>query len=105
MSLTVPAFIGASTSAWEPGAALPLPRTEVAAAAVGAEIMVVGGYLADGSSARRADAYSARLNRWRRLPDLPVAVNHAMAAGYRGRLYVVGGYVARGEPLRAAYVL
>ena len=39
-----------------------------------------GGYLADGTSTGRVDAYSPRTGRWRRLPDLPAQVNHAMAA-------------------------
>ena len=84
---------------------MPEPRTEVAAAAVGREIMVVGGFLPDGSSSARADAYSPARNAWRRLPDLPVGVNHAMAATWRGKLVVVGGYVAPGTPLRAGYML
>jgi non-specific serine/threonine protein kinase len=93
---------------WRSGAPLPLPRTEVAAATVAGEIVVAGGFLADGSSSRRADAYSADRDRWRRLPDLPLAVNHAMAAAYRGRAYVLGGYAGQlgaGSAVRAAYVL
>jgi hypothetical protein len=79
---------------WQAAAPLPLARTEVAAARVGDELVVIGGFLADGSSTGRADAYKPRTNRWRRLPDLPAAVNHAMAASAAGRLYVVGGYGA-----------
>jgi hypothetical protein len=93
---------------WRSGAPLPLPRTEVTAATVAGEIVVAGGFLADGSSSRRADAYSAVRDRWRRLPDLPLAVNHAMAAGYRGRAYVLGGYagqIGAGNAVRGAYVL
>jgi non-specific serine/threonine protein kinase len=77
-----------------------LPRTEVASARLGDEIVVVGGYLADGTSTGRADAYSPRTGRWRRLPDLPAKVNHAMAASAGPRLYVVGGYGAE----RSAFV-
>ena len=73
---------------------MPLARTEVAAARLGNEIAVIGGFLADGTSTGRADAYSPRTGRWRRLPDLPAKVNHAMAASAGGRLYVVGGYGA-----------
>jgi N-acetylneuraminic acid mutarotase len=69
-----------------------VPRTEVAAAALGREIAVVGGFLRSGRNTGRADAYSPARNRWRRLPDLPVSVDHAMAAGVAGRLYVIGGY-------------
>jgi N-acetylneuraminic acid mutarotase len=61
---------------------------------MGGEIVVVGGYLADGRSTGRVDAYAPRTGRWRRLPDLPAQVNHAMAASAGGRVYVVGGYGA-----------
>jgi non-specific serine/threonine protein kinase len=71
-----------------------LARTEVASAVLGSEIVVVGGYLANGKSSGRVDAYSPRTDSWRRLPDLPARVNHAMAATTKSRLYVVGGYGA-----------
>jgi N-acetylneuraminic acid mutarotase len=83
---------------WKRAAPLPVPRSEVAAATVGRQLIVVGGFLADGRSSARVDAYSPDSNHWRRLPDLPVAVNHAMAASDGRRLYVVGGY---GAPTRA----
>jgi len=78
--------------AWRPARPVPVPRTEVAAAPLGKEIAVVGGFPRTGANTGRADAYSPARNRWRRLPDLPVTVDHAMAAGVAGRLYVVGGY-------------
>lgn len=99
------AAAGVVAGAWQTGPPLPLPRTEVAGAAVRGEVYVVGGYLADGRSSSRVDVYSPRARRWRRGPDLPVAVNHAMAAAYRGRLYVVGGYAGNGASLRSAHVL
>jgi len=61
---------------------------------LGKEIVVVGGFLADGTSTGRVDAFAPRTGRWRRLPDLPAKVNHSMAAAAGGRLYVVGGYGA-----------
>jgi Kelch motif/Galactose oxidase, central domain len=106
----VPLMSGASGGGeeWQSRAAVPVPRTEVAATVAAGEIVVVGGFLEDGSSSRRADAYSPARDRWRRLPDLPLAVNHAMAAAHRGRAYVVGGYAGAlggGNAVRAAYVL
>ena len=95
---------GVLAGTWSSGPALPVPRTEVAGAAVRGEIYVVGGYFADGRSSSRVDVYSPGKRRWRQAPDLPVAVNHAMAAAYRGRLYVVGGYGTSG-PLRSTFVL
>lgn len=101
--VTTPA--GAVSLQWEARAPMPVPRTEVAAAVVGSEIVVVGGFTSDGGASPRADAYSPARNSWRRLPDLPVGVHHAMAVGAGGRVYVLGGYTATGMPLRAALVL
>jgi N-acetylneuraminic acid mutarotase len=95
----------AAAAMWQSGPPLPVPRTEVAGAAVRGEIYIVGGYNEDGSSSRRVDVYSPANKTWRRGPDLPAAVNHAMAAAYRGRLYVVGGYSGAGPTLRTTFVL
>ncbi len=95
----------AASSAWETRAPLPVPRTEVVAATVGSEIVVLGGFNLDRSASRRVDAYAPARNSWRRLPDLPVGVHHAMAAGEGGRLYVLGGYTSAGTALRSAFVL
>jgi hypothetical protein len=96
---------GATPLEWQAHAGLPVPRTEVAGATVGSEIVVVGGFTIDGGASRRADAYSPARDSWRRLPDLPIGVHHAMAVGARGRAYVLGGYTASGMPLRTAFVL
>ena len=104
-ALVLAAAGAAATNAWEQRASLPVARTEVAAAVVGSEIAVVGGFNADGSHSARADAYSPSLDRWRRLPDLPASAHHAMAVGRGGRLYVLGGYGHAGNPLRTAFVL
>ena len=73
---------------------MPLPRSEVAAATVGDELVLAGGFLADGRSSKRVDAYSPAREPLAAAADLPVAVNHAMAASDGHRLYVVGGYGA-----------
>jgi hypothetical protein len=96
---------GGSGLDWETYAPLPVSRSEVAAASVGGEIVVLGGFLADGGTSNRVDAYSPARDAWRRLRDLPVAVNHGMAVGAGGRLYAFGGYTAEGVPLRSAHVL
>lgn len=84
---------------------MPLPRTEVAAAAVGSEIVVLGGFTLDRGASRRADAYSPTRDRWRRLPDLPLGVHHAMLVGVGGKPHVIGGYTAAGTPLRTMFAL
>jgi len=86
---------------WTAHAPLPVARTEVASTAFGREIVVAGGYNADGSSSRKVDFYSPSSNTWRSGPDLPAGVNHASATVARGSLYVLGGYGAE----RSAFVL
>ena len=95
----------ALAAGWKTGAPLPEPRTEVAAAAAGGELVVVGGFLPDGSNSGRTDAYSPRLDRWRRLPDLPITVDHAAAASTGRRVYVAGGYGSNRQPVRDVHVL
>jgi non-specific serine/threonine protein kinase len=84
---------------------MPEARSEVAAAAVGSEIVVVGGFVADGNNSAHADAYAPAADSWRRLPDLPISVDHASAASSDGRMYVIGGYGADRKPSRRAFVL
>jgi N-acetylneuraminic acid mutarotase len=96
---------GAAPRQWDTRAPMPLPRTEVAAAAVGNEIVVIGGFTIDGGASPRADAYSPARDIWRRLPDLPVGRHHAMAVGVGGKAYVLGGYSGTGATLRTAFVL
>jgi serine/threonine-protein kinase PknK len=96
---------GGQAPPWQSHAPLPEPRTEVAAAVARGEIVVVGGFTADGGNSARVDAYSLTGNRWRRLPDLPVAVDHAAAASANGRVYVVGDYGGDRAPLDTAFAL
>jgi non-specific serine/threonine protein kinase len=104
-STAAAAASAAQAPEWRRGATMPVPRGEVAATVLRGEIVVVGGFVADGRNSARVDAYSPRTDRWRRLPDLPASVDHAMAAAYRGRLYVAGGYGVARERRTAAYVL
>jgi N-acetylneuraminic acid mutarotase len=102
--LLLPASASTQTgSSWRAAAKIPAPRSEVAAAVVGSEIVIVGGFATNRDSSSRVDAYSPTRNRWRRLPDLPVGVNHAMAAAAGGRLYVVGGGTNSAPTSRSAY--
>jgi N-acetylneuraminic acid mutarotase len=96
---------GAARLDWEAHAPMPLPRTEVSAAVVGSEIVVLGGFTLDRGASKRVDAYSPTRDSWRRLPDLPIGVHHAMAVGAARKAYVLGGYTVTGATLRAAFVL
>ena len=77
---------------WETFAPAPNERGEIAAAAVGEDIYVIGGFSADGASTSNVDIYDTKADTWRSGPDLPIAVHHPMAATPKGRLYLVGGY-------------
>jgi N-acetylneuraminic acid mutarotase len=91
--------------AWQQATPLPDPRGEVAAAVVGNEIAVVGGFDRSGLDSARVDVYSPARDTWRRLPSLPAPVDHAMAAAAGGRLYVIGGYGRSRAPRRTAWIL
>jgi non-specific serine/threonine protein kinase len=105
VGLVLVPLAGGASSEWEQRAPVPLARTEVAAAVVGREIVVLGGFTLDGGASKRVDAYDPARNSWRRLPNLPVGIHHAMAVGAQGKLYVLGGYTGAGQARRAAHVL
>ena len=88
---SAPAATRAGDPAWRTLAPAPSERTEVAAAAVGGRIWVLGGYAPDGATLATVEVYDTAADTWSRGPDLPVAVNHAMAATLDGALYVAGG--------------
>jgi N-acetylneuraminic acid mutarotase len=86
-----PAPTRAGDPAWRRLAPAPSERTEVAAAAVGDRIYVLGGYAPDGATLATVEVYDTGADAWSAGPDLPVAVNHAMAATLDGILHVAGG--------------
>ena len=97
----------AAALTWFSATPLPAPRTEVGAARLRGEIVVVGGLTADGAASARADAYTPATRRWRRLPDLPAAVHHPLVAADGRRVFVAGGYGGRlgaGERQRTVFV-
>lgn len=103
-AVVVPAASAAAPT-WKRSASLPVPRTEIAAARSGSEIVVVGGYLPWGDTSDQADAFAPSTNRWRRLPPFPVAVNHPAAATWRGKIVVAGGYPHTRPPSDRVFVL
>jgi non-specific serine/threonine protein kinase len=100
------AKVAIAALAWLTAAPLPQPRSEVGAAVLHGEIIVVGGLTAEGVASARADAFAPATGRWRRLPDLPIAVHHPLVASDGRRLYVAGGYGGRlgvGDRLRTVF--
>ena len=89
-------------SGWQTGPLLPAPRTEVAAAVAGSEIVVAGGYLGNGRTTARVDLYDPARHTWRRGPALPRPLNHAAATTLGPSAVVVGGYASFGNPTTTA---
>jgi N-acetylneuraminic acid mutarotase len=99
------AFAAASlgvAQGWQSGPPLPVPRTEVAAAVAGSEIVVAGGYRADGTTSARVDLYDPTQRAWRRGPSLPRPLNHAAMTALGKRAVLAGGYAGRGNPTTTA---
>src|SRR5687767_653834 len=84
----LPAGPGPSGAQWRRLADAPSERTEVAAAAAGGVIAVVGGYLGSGFTVSTVEILDTRSGTWREGPDLPEPVNHAMATTVNGAVHV-----------------
>jgi non-specific serine/threonine protein kinase len=95
------ALAASAALGWTQEPELPVPRTEVAAAVSGGDVLVVGGFEADGTVTQRTDLYDPRSREWRRGPDLPQPLHHASAASLRGAAVVLGGY-GQGGPTATA---
>src|SRR3989338_694596 len=82
----------AQIGVWETRAPFPLEATEVAAAAVGDKVYVVGGLTPAGSS-NRLFIYDAFTDTWREAAPLPLpgGVDHANLTALNGKVYFVGG--------------
>src|SRR5262245_34860983 len=64
---------------WETRAPFPIEATEVAAAAIGTRVYVLGGFLPSGASSNRMFVYEAQRDTWAERAPLPIegGVNHA----------------------------
>src|SRR3954471_16776872 len=63
-----------------------LQRTEVAGAAIGHDVYVIGGFFPPNQTT--ATVERLRGKRWSLRASLPVALNHAAAVGHHGHVYV-----------------
>ena len=81
---------------WTIRAPMLTSRTEVAAVALGAKVVVMGRFARNGEI---VEEYDAAKDQWRRRASLPYALHHVGAAAVRGKIYVIGGYSAAGQPL------
>lgn len=77
---------------------MPTPRTEIAGAAVGTDVYVIGGFDGMGRAVPTVEVYDSIEGEWRSASPLPFGLHHAAAASFEEKLYVVGGYFADGTP-------
>jgi len=91
---------------WATSAAMPTPRQEVAVAAYGGHVWVIGGLGAGAAPVSTVERYDPASNTWDARPRLPTPVHHAAAVVVGDRLYVVGGYTGgrlQWQPLDNVY--
>ena len=107
-----------SLGAWTTGPQLPTRRSEVAVAAVGNAIYVIGGYAAAGPQPTALDAtgsvdvdqplvqaFDLTSRRWSNRQPLPRGLNHVGVAALGGKIYAFGGFAAQNrDPVAEANV-
>jgi len=103
---SAPPLPDAGTTAWHLGPAMPRKALEPGVAALGQQVVVLGGFdtsQRDGLDiTARVDVYDVADGVWRELPDAPVRWTHANLAVVGPTLYLLGGlegteFTARGE--------
>jgi N-acetylneuraminic acid mutarotase len=96
----------AKTYEWVAKAAMPTARSEVAAAAVGGKIYVIGGFDGFGRTLPTVEIYDPATDTWQSGPALPEGRHHAVAASLGNSLYAIGGYMGLGfEPKSEVFAL
>ena len=77
-------------TAWREVARMPQPRSQAAAAALGGQIYVFGGY--DGARlVAPTYAYSVAQNSWREVASIPTLRDHLAGTTFRGQACAIGG--------------
>lgn len=82
----------ATPGTWTALAPMPTPRQEVAVAALGGRIFVLGGFGPTAEPMATVEVYDPSTNTWEPRAPLPVPTHHAAAAVVGNRLFVVGGF-------------
>ena len=81
-----------ASGSWLVRTPMPTARQEVAVAALGNKIVVVGGFGPGAEAVATVEVYDVPTDRWEERAPYPVPVHHAAAAVVGNRLFVVGGY-------------
>jgi len=97
-----------SLGSWSNGPQLPTRRSEVAVAAAGNALYVIGGYAAAGPNPTALDAsgdvdvdqplvqaFDFATGRWSNRQPLPRGLNHVGVAAFAGKIYAFGGFSAQ----------
>lgn len=71
---------------------MPAARQEVAVAAHGGRVWVIGGFAASAEPVATVETFDPALGLWETRASLPVPLHHAAAAAVGNRLFVIGGY-------------
>ena len=84
----------------------PTRRTEVAAAAAGGRVHVIGGFVEGGATVGTVETYDPQRDTWVTGFPMSIKVNHAMAASDGDTVFVLGGYTGPGleKPTDRAFV-
>jgi len=98
--LTVPSAAAQAAAEWRTLAPSLTARQQVAVAAAGGMLWVLGGLEARHATPR-TEGYDPLTNRWQPGVDLPLPLHHAMAVSYHGELVVMGGWIPDGSALSA----
>jgi N-acetylneuraminic acid mutarotase len=85
-----------ASGAWQTGLApLPTPRGGFAAAALGDEVLIIGGE-GGGTTYSKVEAYNTVTNSWRTLAPMPTARHGIEAAICNGGVYIAAGGTTQG---------
>jgi len=77
---------------WETLPEMPTSRTEVAVAALGNTIFVIGGFDGFGRTVNTVEVFNTETKDWSTHTPLPAKVHHAGLVVLNDKLYVVGGF-------------
>jgi len=93
-----------SQERWDSLAPMPTARTEIAVAAIGEKIYVIGGFDRSSSATDIVEVYNTITNTWHSASSLPVKLHHIGAASFSNEVYVVGGYLEGWTPTDSLFI-
>jgi N-acetylneuraminic acid mutarotase len=88
---------------WSRKASLPVPRTNLAAVALGGKIYAIGG-LDPNHATKTVFMYDPRSNKWSPAPPLPEKLHAEAAVVFRGEIWVIGGQNAAGHATNRVWI-